>query len=310
MDRRKATWSGRTILVISLLSLVTISFPYGWIAFIILLTLTVYQLLLRVIFTGPKKRSPPFSDPAWNLLTTKNGTEEVIGFINYAQIKTDLVVFIHGWQSSSERFTERMWIFRNRGFHTLAIDMRGHGQAPYTAEWTVGKVIQDTIAILEKVERENIRKIHFYGHSLGGFVSIGMHHDRYNGWWKDMYGTLMLESPMTAYSPILEQTTRKFSFMWPILRRIALHGFSKVHPEIGKLEWKDIDMPNWGLPQIPILLLQAKNDTKLGRFHYDLIMKQNLDVENHLIESLPHSSNRVNEERDKIILSWIKTKMI
>ena len=51
-----------------------------------------------------------------------------------------MVVLIHGWQSSSEKFTERMYLFRAiRGLHTLSIDMRGHGMAPDTLEWTAGK---------------------------------------------------------------------------------------------------------------------------------------------------------------------------
>ena len=57
-----------------------------------------------------------------------------------------MAVFIHGWQSSSEKYTERMSLFRDRGLHTLAIDSRGHGMAPDTPEWTAGKVILDVNA--------------------------------------------------------------------------------------------------------------------------------------------------------------------
>ena len=109
-----------------------------------------------------------------------------------------------------QRNLQRECIFsENMGLHTLAVDMRAHGMAPDTPEWTAGKVIEDVKIILEQIDQIKIKKVHFYGHSLGGFISIGMHHDRHQGWWKDNYGTLMLESPMAAYSPILEQMSGK-----------------------------------------------------------------------------------------------------
>ena len=196
------------------------------------------------------------------------------------------------------------------GLHTLAVDMRGHGMAPDTPEWTAGKVIQDVKLILDQVDRNKIKKVHFYGHSLGGFISIGMHHQRHQGWWKDNYGTLMLESPMAAYSPILEQMSGRISFLMPLLKIWAVKGFRKIHPEIDSLEWKDIDFPHWGYPKVPVLLLQAKNDNRLGRYHYDLLLSADLDVEPHLIESLTHSKNRVNSERDELIVSWIEKRIL
>ena len=203
-----------------------------------------------------------------------------------------------------------MYLFKNKGLHTLAVDMRAHGMAPDTPEWTAGKVIEDVKIILEQIDKSRIKKVHFYGHSLGGFISIGMHHDRHQGWWKDNYGTLMLESPMAAYSPILEQMSGRISFMLPLLKIWAVKGFRKIHPEVEDLEWKDIDFPYWGYPKVPVLLLQAKNDTRLGRYHYDLLLSADLDIEPHLIESLTHSKNRVNPERDALIESWIEKRIL
>jgi pimeloyl-ACP methyl ester carboxylesterase len=202
-----------------------------------------------------------------------------------------------------------MYLFHNKGLHTLAVDMRGHGMAPDTPEWTAGKVIQDVKIILDKLDKSKIGKIHFYGHSLGGFICIGMHNERHQGWWKDEYGTLMLESPMAAYSPILEQMSGKISFMLPLLKKWAVKGFRKIHPEFDNLEWKDIDFPYWGYPKVPVLLLQAMNDNRLGRYHYDLLLSEDLDVQAHLIESLTHSKNRVNIERDELIEAWIDERM-
>ena len=311
MDRRRATWDGYAILILLLsgvfLSILT---PYAILFLLIVCLAITHQILLRLIFTGPEKRSLPFSDTNWEIIRAINGKTDVYGFVNYQDHETDLVVLIHGWQSSSEKFTERMYLFKNKGLHTLAVDMRAHGMAPDTPEWTAGKVIEDVKIILEQVDKSRIKKVHFYGHSLGGFISIGMHHNRHQGWWKDNYGTLMLESPMAAYSPILEQMSGRISFMLPLLKIWAIKGFRKIHPEVEDLEWKDIDFPHWGYPKVPVLLLQAKNDTRLGRYHYDLLLSADLDIEPHLIESLTHSKNRVNPERDALIESWIEKRIL
>jgi pimeloyl-ACP methyl ester carboxylesterase len=310
MDRRMATWDGYAILIL-LVSVISLSIltPYGLIFLVIAILVITHQILLRMIYSGPETRSLPFSDPNWEIIRAVNGKTDVYGFVNYQDRLTDMVVLIHGWQSSSEKFTERMYLFHNKGLHTLAVDMRGHGMAPDTPEWTAGKVIQDVKIILDKLDRSKIGKIHFYGHSLGGFICIGMHNERHQGWWKDEYGTLMLESPMAAYSPILEQMSGKISFMLPLLKNWAVKGFQKIHPEFDNLEWKDIDFPYWGYPKVPVLLLQAMNDNRLGRYHYDLLLSEDLDVQAHLIESLTHSKNRVNTERDELIEAWIDERM-
>ena len=311
MPRRKATWDGKSILTAILIaSLIAILAPYGFIAIPLLFVLLIHQALLRIIFRGPTKRSGVLSEPGWELVHITNDGVDVFGFGNFLKTKSDIVVFIHGWQSSSDKFIERMKIFHDRGLHTLAIDMRGHGIAPETPEWTAGKVISDVKAILNSIDNPNIKDVHFYGHSLGAFICLGMHNERHQGWWKDRCSTIILESPMVAYSPIMEEMSGRVSFLLPLLKRWAVKGFKKIHPEIDALEWADIDIPSWGLPKAPILLLQSANDKRLGRFHYDLLMSQDLEIESHLIDSLAHSKNRVNIERDELIRKWIDEKIL
>ena len=306
MERRKATWRDITISIAAIFCLLAALFiPYGYLLAVIFIPLLIHQFLLRLIFTSPSKRSLVFSNPDWEILKVENLDSYAYGFLNMMDEKSDLIVFIHGWQSSTEKFSERIEMFHLKGLHTLSVDMRGHGISPDTPEWTAGKIISDVKALLDNIDKSLIDKVHFYGHSLGGFVCIGMHNDRHEGWWKENYGTLMLESPMVAYSPILEQMSGKISFMLPLLKRWALKGFNKIHPEVGGLEWKDIDIPYWGIPNVPTLLIQASKDNRLGRYHYDLLNMQDIEIYSHLIESLGHSNNRTNTERDELILKWI-----
>ena len=311
MSSRMATWSGYAIITLIPITFAASYFiPYGLISIPICLMIIFHQVILRGIFKGPNYRSEAFSDPEWEVISLNNNGFEVYGFVNWQPNDADMVVFVHGWQSSSKKFTERMRIFMDKKIHTLAIDMRGHGMAADTFEWTAGKVISDIKALLESLDNSRINKIHFYGHSLGGFVCIGMHHHRHQGWWKERYGTLMLESPMVAYSPIMEEMAPSIPLMLPLLKKWAVRGFNRIHPEVRGLQWSDIDVPDWGLPDCPTLLLQAANDRRLGRFHYDLLLEQDINLESHLIESLPHSGNRTNSDRDKLISDWIDNKIL
>ena len=227
MNRRVATWDGRKTLAVLIITTLAISFliPYGFFAILFTTLLLVHQLLLRLIFTGPEKRSPPFDDPRWEVIQVDNNGVDVYGFINYQVEKSDMAVFIHGWQSSSEKYTERMLLFRDRGLHTLAIDSRGHGMAPDTPEWTAGKVILDVKCILESVDVSRVNKIHFYGHSLGGFIALGMHHSRHSGWWKDNYGTLDSRIANGSILSNLRADVRKNIFHVAIVETLGTERF-------------------------------------------------------------------------------------
>ena len=90
---------------------ITIFLPYGFISIIVSLLILIKQIMLRIIFTGPMKRVR-LSDPGWDIIATSNDGSDVYGFINFQEAKSDLVVFVHGWQSSSEKYAERMNLFK------------------------------------------------------------------------------------------------------------------------------------------------------------------------------------------------------
>ena len=314
MDVRVATIDGRKMLALFLILFacfaltITVNY-YFTIGVFFLLLIILKQLIMRSLLRGPKNRSPQLNHPDYQFIKCNNDGIDVCGYVNYQPQEADLVVVIHGWMSSSSKFVERMRLFRERGFHTLAHDMRGHGIAPHTDEWTAGKVISDLKFLLENIEKNLVRKVHFYGHSLGGYICLGLYNKRHSGWWKQNTGTLILESPMTAYSPIMRQMSGILSFLAPLLRKWALASFRKIHPQYSDVIWADVDIPRWGLPDSEILLLQSANDSKLGRYHFDLLMRQNINVEAHLLTSLTHSKNQVNIERDQLIIKWIEEKM-
>jgi len=312
--QRKATLDGREIVFLAALA-IFLSLISAWtlpIA-ILLVLVVIHQVMMRAIFFGPSERVALFEDENWEHIQLMHNGVEIHGHLHLQDGIAPLVVFVHGWESSSERFIERMNIFRNGGCHTLAHDLRGHCHAPDTPEWTAGKIIADLKAAFESLDKERISAVHLYGHSIGGFVCIGMNHSRHEGWWREKLGTLILESPMTVYSPIMKELTASVPFLRPLIEKMAMRGFNLIHPDAGGLTWKDVDVPDWGMPQVPTLVLQSANDKRLGMVHYDALLSnwiEDVELETHLIQSLSHSKNRVNEERDGYLIEWMNNRIL
>ena len=310
MDKRIATYDGSQILGIIFLIVIVNVIPYGYIFSLLLLLIIFKQIILRMMFLGPTKKSGILENEQWDHIVLENCRTKISTYQNWKEEISPLVVFVHGWQSSSKKFEDRMKIFSKKGCHTIAIDMRGHGGSEDTPEWTAGKIISDVKFLFENIDKERVSQVHMYGHSLGGFVCIGLHNKRHTGWWKDLFGTLILESPMVAYSPIFSRSISKIQFMEFLLKRWVIEGFHKIHRNYGKLSWDQIDMPKWGNPDCPILVLQAANDNTLGMYHWNLINLVGTDIEGHILESLTHSKNQINQERDVLIAKWVDERII
>lgn len=312
--QRKATLDGREIVfMVALAIFLAIISPWTLPIAILMLFAIIHQVIMRVIFIGPSTRVDLFEDENWEHIQVMDGDVEIHGHLHMQDGVAPLIVFVHGWGSSSERFIERMNIFRSGGCHTLAHDLRGHCHAPDTPEWTAGKIIADLKVVLDSLDENRISAVHLYGHSIGGFICIGLNHSRHDDWWKERLGTLILESPMTVYSPIMNELTSSVPFLRPLIEKMAMRGFNLIHPEAGGLKWKDVDVPHWGMPQVPTLILQAANDKRLGLVHYDALLSnwvEEVELETHLIQSLSHSNNRVNEERDRLLIQWIEDRII
>ena len=72
-----------------------------------------------------------------------------------------------------------------------------------------------------------------------------------------------------------------------------------------------LDVPIWGLPKQPTLVIQAGEDKVLGRTHYELLVSSMKDTgleENltaHILEKMKHSGERTNSARNELISKWL-----
>jgi alpha-beta hydrolase superfamily lysophospholipase len=310
--KRKATFSGIVVFILLITAVLCLLYSKWTAIFGVLLVLFIlHQLLTMALFRSPRTKGKPLEHPDWKIIQSKRDGFEIFGQINMVEGKNPLIVFLHGWESSSIRFLERMQIFQSKNCHTLILESRSHGLAPSTKEWTARKITQDLDSLLGEIDQNLVSSVHIYGHSMGGFIALGLQHDRCQGWWKDKLSTVMLESPMTAYSFVLNKLMGPLAILMPLMKSLSVSAIKKIHPEFGDPIFSDFDTPNWGLPNIPTLVLQAADDHLLGREHYDLLMKH-LDVENeaHIIQTLHHSHNQVDAERDELILQWIEKRIV
>ena len=72
----------------------------------------------------------------------------------------------------------------------------------------------------------------------------------------------------------------------------------------------DVDVPKWGIPDKPTLVVQAGNDERLGEIHYQKLIESFTDKEllsNIILDDLTHAGARKNKNRDNVIENWIES---
>ena len=106
---------------------------------------------------------------------------------------------------------------------------------------------------------------------------------------------VILESPLLLYSKILLEISDKLKiphFIRHLHLKRVFRDVILMHPEIDESRGlEQFDVPLWGVPSAPTLCIQAMNDNRLGRSHYDAAVSEFTDdvpFTPHLIESLTH----------------------
>ena len=160
------------------------------------------------------------------------------------------------------------------------------------------------------------QRMFFFGHSMGGFVGLRISKRRdeltLNGAWSGW----VMESPMTGYSEIFDETCRLLKlpgvFRWSLETRV-LRKFRALNPSSNVGNMRDADMPAWGMFQEPTLLVQAANDERLGNAHHERLVREmeqtplvKLNV--HLLDTLPHSGAHEHPERDRLVAAWLEAQ--
>jgi pimeloyl-ACP methyl ester carboxylesterase len=150
-----------------------------------------------------------------------------------------------------------------------------------------------------------------HGHSMGGFIAQrGLRVELETS--SNLKGVI-LESPVTSYSLINNRTCEVLRIpevLHPWMMKRLLRHYNSMNDSVYHI--KDIEFlesPNWGLPDAPTLLIQAKFDKTLGQKHWkhlvDVHSRCDSNFTYHIVEELKHSQERTNKERDQLILDWM-----
>ena len=304
------------------LSGVVLSLTVGHLAWIAvagtyLVWLAYISTMTRWSFRAPSRRKPSIQDSAWRPMDVATRRGDLRFYLSDTQPGADVVLVVHGWSSASMRMTGRARVFLEAGLNVVLVDLPSHGASASLPYWSAEESVSMLIDGLNHLHQQRPNhfghRMFFFGHSMGGFVGLRISKRRnelsLNGAWSGW----VLESPMTGYSEIFDETCRLLKlprvFRWSLETRV-LRKFRALNPSSTVKHLQDADMPAWGMLSEPTLLVQASNDERLGNAHHERLvheMKQTpsvrLDV--HRLDSLTHSGAHEHAERDRLVAAWL-----
>ena len=304
------SYSNNSVIILSLIILFNIILFYN----------VIIELYVALIFMPPGRRKSSIDNPNWTHNRLKHDGPEIYFLSKIKNEKAPLMVMVHGWRSSSKSLEQRANLYLELGYHVIIMELPGHGNAESVSKWNAGISTQNLLFLMDNLESyidaKLISKIYFHGHSIGGFILIKFSKEFTNSKSNELIEGYILESPMTCYSEIYNEFCDKMlvprlfrSLLW---KRLSFH-FNSLNLNFDKIkDLQDVDVPQWGVPDVNTLVVQAENDKTLGMGHYNRLVesfkqsnKSHL-LTNIVIKGLTHSGARENEDRDLVISNWLE----
>ena len=219
-----------------------------------------------------KIRTPTNQFKQSNWISKNN--ELVVHFEKWNDGIAPLIIGIHGWQSDSSSTEYKIQPFIDSGYHAIMIDLPGHGLSDGLKIWTAIESGQRILSMLEnEVKTWDISKIAsivLFGHSIGGFLVLRFA-DKINSILPIAISHVYLESPMTSFPLVYKQRTKGWKFICGLIAQLDLNwAFMRDGPDVD-LVWKNFEVPDWGVPTLPVRILQARDDIALDLDHLDLL---------------------------------------
>ncbi len=273
---------------------------------------------LGLMFRKPIKREVSESIGAWIFEEEDNDGYPVRWLRTSMTEDRPLAIVIHGWNSRAINMEGRARIYLDQGYNVILFEMRAHGGNRPVEHWAAMHICHDFEEMLKLYSSKGWLDNGFivHGHSMGGFIAQrGLRETLVTS--TNLKGVI-LESPVTSYS-LINNVTCKYLLIpkaihpW-MMRRLLRHynSINKLRYQIQEVQ--DLESPDWGLPNAPTLLVQAKHDSTLGEEHWKHLVEVHSLTQSkfkyHIVENLKHSQERENEERDQLILTWMKEESL
>jgi pimeloyl-ACP methyl ester carboxylesterase len=297
--------------------------PFAWVLVGISIPLASWLILRRIVIQlllrSPASSGGQLINPRWKSLSFEGwGGESLTAYrLPSEKPTTGLILYIHGYGSSLRYSEERCQHLNDLGIDIVGMNLRGHGGCKLRDEWTLLKLVADLEGMLNQLSFEFEKlpeRIWIYGHSMGGFLALrlGAHP---SGWWESRLTGVMLESPITSYPLIIERNTsskhRYLRILMPWIRWILRREHERIHPDLP-VRYATAAIPHMGLPRVPLLVLQAAEDQRLGMIHFDNLSKalihHQTPYELHVIEGHYHTSGKDTVARKKLVEKWLRNE--
>ena len=241
---------------------------------IFLMSILVVSYRIFIGFVYPKRKNRRPSNEYTRVDWHSSDNHLIVRYEKWNDSLAPLIIAIHGWQSDSSSSEYKIKPFIDAGYHSVMIDLPGHGFSDGMKIWTAVESGQRILSMIENQsanwDKSKIQSIVLFGHSIGGFVVL-RHADRMSEILPMPLSRVYLESPMTSFPLVYKQRTKGWKFIPGILALIDLRwAFNRDGPG-SEIIWKDFEVPGWGVPSISTRILQAKDDVALGEHHLNLL---------------------------------------
>jgi dipeptidyl aminopeptidase/acylaminoacyl peptidase len=139
-----------------------------------------FALVYRVRAGYPRRHPPVRTPDAVGLayervdVSTGDGLTLPGWFIPAGPAPAPGVVLVHGWESARDRTLPHAQVLHAAGFHTLTLDVRGHGaNGPEELPMSVGEFAADARAgVAAILARPEVTRAALLGHSMGAAGSL------------------------------------------------------------------------------------------------------------------------------------------
>ena len=292
--------------------------------FILLLSTSSYLLfnsylesIVALTFIAPNNRKKSLEGKNWSHGTLQHEGPDVYYVSNMREKKAPLAIIIHGWRSGSSSMLGRAELYLSKGFHVLIMELPGHGSAQGVSKWNAGVATRNFMHLFDNLHKicdlELVSKIYLHGHSMGAFVLLRYSRESNKLRNAELVNGYILESPMTCYSEIFKESCNRLFvpkfLISPFWNRLRFH-FNYLNKEFEPIfNIQEVDVPIWGIPDKPTLVVQAGNDERLGTIHYERLIESFVNkniLTNIVIDDLTHAGARENKNRDNAIDDWLE----
>lgn len=300
---------------------------FGWLLGFITGLLTVFFVYLEVVtqwsFRAPSKRKPPLVDEAWERLTIHANGCGIVYYVHKGQPGAPMAWISHGWTAGAVRMVHRASTFVERGWHVVLVDLPSHGASDPLRKWSAEQATTLLIASMNELHQRRpemfTNGVCYYGHSIGAFIGLRVSKRRVELNEAIQPTSWIFESPMTGYTEIHDETCNMLNIpmaLRPWVLAKTLRHFNAINGPVRLVsKLSDADVPDWGLPKEPTLMVQANPDERLGAVHHQRLMEAMSSGEHstllttHFLDDLRHSGSHESSSRKAVVDAWIDERI-